>query len=526
MRNHNNKIRGAHGEERSSRKQNLFEMVKRGNADQVRRILNKMDSSFDIDACRNDTREKFSALHIACRLGHVNIVNTLIEHGAHVRNPNAYHGYTPLHVACRYRRLKVAQRLLEADKDIVDISDRDGYIPLHLAVRAGDLPMMKLLIANGSDINCASRFDGETPLVLAASNGCTSIVEALIDAGANMSRRDIKVASAIHRACHNGSTNVVKLLISRGAKLDEIDREGRTLLHTVVEFSDKFHHEDDVKEILCLLVEKRKTKYFIADKTDHNGRTPLHVAAYNARAWILQWLIENGANVDACDETGLTPLHYASEYGRLEHAQKLLAAGANVNSVCEAGQTAVHKACLKGHLRMLRLLVAHGAIVHGNIDSAMSSPLYGAVMFGHVSIIHELLTVHGVDANEFVEGRRSPLHVACTSGNLDAVKTLLRGGANPNLPVVAMPLSSVICFSSSHDIAETLLLYGANVYQQNEEDHYVNGNTGTTVLRYAEDADDGYMFSEDDTFVESMIRRVTSFVRQPNDPNERIFWFA
>jgi len=71
------------GEERSSedasnelpRKQDLFEMVERGNADQVRRILDRMDSNFDINACRDDTREKYSALHTACKLGDVDIVH-------------------------------------------------------------------------------------------------------------------------------------------------------------------------------------------------------------------------------------------------------------------------------------------------------------------------------------------------------------------------------------------------------------------------------------------------------------------
>ena len=84
--------------------------------------------------------------------------------------------------------------------------------------------------------------------------------------------------------------------------------------------------------------------------------TPLHVSAENGHLNIVQWLVENGANINekskeylcyttfflmnknthTLDESKRTPMHSAAKYGRLETLKFLVSKGQDVN---ERGKT-------------------------------------------------------------------------------------------------------------------------------------------------------------------------------------------
>ena len=50
---------------------------------------------------------------------------------------------------------------------------------------------------------------------------------------------------------------------------------------------------------------------------DSDGATALHFAAGKGHAHILEWLLENGAQI-ILDNLGGSPLHDAAEHGRLQ----------------------------------------------------------------------------------------------------------------------------------------------------------------------------------------------------------------
>ncbi len=60
-------------------------------------------------------------------------------------------------------------------------------------------------------------------------------------------------------------------------------------------------------------------------------RTPLHEAASNGRAEIVDFLVTRGAVVDALDKTGWTPVFVASAKGHASVVELLLAYGATLN---------------------------------------------------------------------------------------------------------------------------------------------------------------------------------------------------
>jgi len=60
--------------------------------------------------------------------------------------------------------------------------------------------------------------------------------------------------------------------------------------------------------------------------------TPIHDAALEGDAELVEILIANGADVDTRDVNGFTPLHLAIQEGNTEVAKVLIANGADVNA--------------------------------------------------------------------------------------------------------------------------------------------------------------------------------------------------
>lgn len=96
---------------------------------------------------------------------------------------------------------------------------------------------------------------------------------------------------------------------------------------------------------------------------DLDGRhsTPLHFAAGYNRVPVVEFLLENGAEVHAADKGGLVPLHNACSYGHFEVTELLVKHGANVNVADLWKFTPLHEAAAKGKYEIVKLLLKHGA---------------------------------------------------------------------------------------------------------------------------------------------------------------------
>ncbi|MBI9019416.1 MAG: ankyrin repeat domain-containing protein [Phycisphaerae bacterium] len=80
---------------------------------------------------------------------------------------------------------------------------------------------------------------------------------------------------------------------------------------------------------------------FMAPGIIASGATSLHMAVLSDQREVSQFLIDQGANINAKakDEYGGTPLHWAAAFGRVEIARQLINAGAKVNVIDEKGYT-------------------------------------------------------------------------------------------------------------------------------------------------------------------------------------------
>jgi acetyl esterase/lipase len=123
---------------------------------------------------------------------------------------------------------------------------------------------------------------------------------------------------------------------------------------------------------------------------DRLGHTPLHRAASHGDKALAEFLIANGADVNAKDCMGRTPLALA---GLKDVAEMLIAKGADVNAKNEAGYTQLHLAARGGNKERAELFIAKGADVNAR-DKKGHTPLWYAQKQGHTEIV-ELLHKNG-----------------------------------------------------------------------------------------------------------------------------------
>jgi ankyrin repeat protein len=98
--------------------------------------------------------------------------------------------------------------------------------------------------------------------------------------------------------------------------------------------------------------------------TDKRGRTPLMAAVQSRKAEAIQYLIDNGAEVNARDQLqGTALLRAAGTFGNLESVHVLLSAGAEVNVQDKNGMTPLMWAARWGDAQRVEALVKAGAKV-------------------------------------------------------------------------------------------------------------------------------------------------------------------
>lgn len=232
-------------------------------------------------------------LHDAVQSKNSAALQALLDAGAMVDESDFLLG-TALHRAAVDNDAESASILIAHGADLEAVSEQQGSRPLHLAADANSIAVLRLLLQAGADIESTDDL-GRLPLSRAAA-AHPEAVEVLLDSGAEIEAREAVVQrTPLIVAAYNGCLGCARLLVRRGAQINARDDLGRTAI------------------------------WYAA--------TPESVSPVGGPQ-LIEFLVENGADLEIADKSGMTPLAWArNSFGRAdsyrEIAEILIDLGAN-----------------------------------------------------------------------------------------------------------------------------------------------------------------------------------------------------
>jgi ankyrin repeat protein len=349
-----------------------------------------------------------TALHCACKQGHLRVVNYLISKGAPV-NARDCKAQTPLDLALSFHHSNIAEVLqtlggssnneflhdtltTEIDEEeIEEIAFDESINPLHAACARGECQKVQFLLEYSNDlVNASLQQNQRTPLhVSIIDHPHEEIVNILLAHGADPNLFDLNGMSPLHYACqlrrdsiivvslikYQGSltlptargdtslhlicrNNLVELMadildlprsILKNLNLNVVDGQGRNLLYTAVEVGS-------MEMVRQLLHQGVRVNY-----SDQHLVTPLHVAVTRGQYEIMKLLLDNGADPNAADAHGQTPISLSiTEIKDVNYSRLLHKFGGKLDQLFENGETLLHIACRNGNVELAKWLVRSG----------------------------------------------------------------------------------------------------------------------------------------------------------------------
>ena len=315
----------------------LMTAARTGNVDAVKSLL-----AYGADVNAKETEKGQTALMWAVSQGHPESAQALIEHGADVHS-RSNGGFTPLLFAARQGDVESARVLLAAGADVNEATP-DGMSALVLASASGREALSIFLLEKGADPNAADGY-GATALHYAALKGIVSmngvslanyvsylfrpgmpeLVKALLAHGANPNAQITKGPRLVGRTLR-GAIGATPFLLAAAAAdpvtmLILAERGADPLLATAENLTPlaaaagvgRVQDFTAAEERNALEAVKLAVQLGV-DVNAANGtsRTALHGAANLGGNTIIQFLADQGANLEVRDKYQQTPLSIAS----------------------------------------------------------------------------------------------------------------------------------------------------------------------------------------------------------------------
>ncbi|XP_048242568.1 serine/threonine-protein phosphatase 6 regulatory ankyrin repeat subunit B-like isoform X4 [Haliotis rufescens] len=201
-------------------------------------------------------------------------------------------------------------------------------------------------------------------------------------------------------------------------------RHGQTPLHFAVMSGSL-----DSVRILIKKDKNPKQEQLIHTKDKHD-MTPMHVAATYRQVDIMDFLLDNGAEITQEDKEGSIPLHYACSTGCLEMVNLLIAKGKSeivtmVEKKAMGGNTCLHIAIENGHEGIIQKLLQNDSKVLVARDDGML-PVHLAVISGNLNVVKSIVSKAGLHQRDTENKAESTtLHLAAQYNQLEVARYLL-----------------------------------------------------------------------------------------------------
>ena len=411
--------RGAHIDARSSndtyKRTPLMSACERDSPASPAMAKALLDSGASLHA-RDD--RGWSPIHYAAAFGGVSLLEFLVQRGASLNEitDNSSKQCSVLHIACRHsKKPQVIDYLLKTlddgaieetgkcvhtplshameggKMDIIDFllgkDARVNYNVIWGAARSKKLPVLNRVVTTWGDMVRSNYIDeqGRTIATECARVGWLAGLKTVVDAGANLNIYNSKYLSAADHAASNADLPMLQYMLDEG-----------------VRFSPSSSGQDAIV-MLC------DSPRFSTEALD--------------------FLLRNGASLDVvCG--GMTSLMALIDNGREGAVRLLLKHGANITQADAGGITALHAAAALDRPQILEILLENMISQLDIEDDSGRTPLMYAVAGGANRAIRYLLSKGASITARTIPEHYTPFHVACFSGNVEAMALLLEHGSD------------------------------------------------------------------------------------------------
>jgi len=311
--------------------------------------------------------------------------------------------------------LERVKELVEAGEDINGYdgeNEEAGKTALMHAAENGHLKIVKYLIDNGADVNAVDVLWNNTAFMFAAKYGHLNVVKYLID----------KID--IHQRNDDGNTafllaykhlNVIKYILDKspvidGYNVNEINNSGITMLIACISGLDEqdLWCQDNIDQfsIIQYLVNNRAD----LNIQDNNGSTALMHACSCDNLEIVKYLVENGAHINMHNDYGETALMFLvtshimasnnKNFG-LDIFNYLIKKGAHIHTKDNDGNTLLIRC---SSIPLLKILLSYGFDVNIQNNNGDTVLMYWIkeINSNHSEVNNELLHylyTQGADPN-------------------------------------------------------------------------------------------------------------------------------
>jgi ankyrin repeat protein len=361
------------------------------------------------------TGDGMTAVHWAAQLGHISILELLLDAGAEVNPTTRIGSYTPLHLASSQANSSIVEKLLGGGADVNATTTNSLATALHLASQVvGGAESVKVLLAYGADPNAKEGSAGQTPLIFAAAKNRVESVELLLDAGADPSISTAIVDVLQHVLADQHASQFLRRELSEYIGNDRVMDASGDVVSKDTAIKD---NEPGVDEVQAAI---RAQREFLQSGEAYQEYNPEDLINYRSdypggpdlpRPPYRETLV--GAT------GGMTALLHAAREGSSEAAMALLEGGADVNQLSGGDETSpLLIATLNGQFDVAMLLIGQGADPNlvANMDGA--GPLFA------------VLQTQWAPKSNYPQPRAQDLQ---KTEYLEVLSALLEAGADPNV---------------------------------------------------------------------------------------------
>lgn len=267
-------------------------------------------------------------------------------------------------------------------------------------------------------------------------------------------------------AANSGDIQLTKDLIFKRKDLGLTDIYSDTPLHWAAR-----NGQADVVESLII---NSKT-LDINEKNQVTGETALICAVKENHKDIVKILINIGADKEAQDNTGFSALNWAAQRGNKEIIEILLK-NLSSNVSLTGNSNSIVSAVYSGDLATVKLFVKEGLPINAS-DSYGETPLFAAVKIGNIDILKYLIK-QGVDTQSTDRLGRIPIMLAAQAGYTDIISFLIDNGTDINEQTKEGYTPLVFASANGHSATVDYLL-------QNGADPNIRNNEGLSAIYLA-----------------------------------------